>query len=526
MVRSRGATAQRTRRNVDFWRRAFAGKPSDWYWETAPDNRIVWMSARGLELLDLSAAEVIGRRWDEIVDPVLNAEAAEKVLTLATRRAAFDRIVFMLREKSGATRYLEVSGVAFFAEEGAYGGYRGVGRDVTGRFRQREQSVAQQLFMQSVIDHLPHAISVFDAQGRLSLLDRQSRGMLGLPATLSRPNTPMRDLVGWILARAVPLAGTEPPDLDSAPPSYHGEFSYPGELVIDVRLLRMPKGEYILSCTDVTERHRIQADAARLERELRQSQKMEALGQLASGVAHEFNNLLVPVLALSDLSLPLAEGNERLTTNLKAIRTAGQRARSLIAKILSFTRAKEIHAAPEAMDDLVREVVDLMGSTMPRTITLTAELARLPDRIEIDRDQIEQALINLIANARDAIGLGAGSIIVRLEDKTLGRGQTITGERYGAGRYVCLSVSDTGAGIPATILGKVFDPFFTTKPVGAGTGLGLAVVQGAVKANGGLIDLKSSPGEGTTVYMYWRLKAKKHNHGVGKGPGDGESSVN
>jgi two-component system cell cycle sensor histidine kinase/response regulator CckA len=233
-------------------------------------------------------------------------------------------------------------------------------------------------------------------------------------------------------------------------------------------------------------------DVRLLEEQLRQAQKLEAIGRLAGGVAHDFNNLLVSILGHSDLLFPSTEKDERQRWHVEEIRKAGKRAESLTRQLLAFGRRQVLQ--PEVLD-LNRILEDLhafLARLIGEDIDLAMEPADRPVLVEGDAGQIEQVVVNLVANARDAMPSG-GRV-------TLG-----TGVRTGAasadddaGRWALLTVRDSGVGMDPETCGRIFEPFFTTKEVGKGTGLGLATVYGIVKQSGGDIRVHSETGEGTT----------------------------
>jgi signal transduction histidine kinase len=239
------------------------------------------------------------------------------------------------------------------------------------------------------------------------------------------------------------------------------------------------------------------------EEQLRQSQKLEAIGTLAGGVAHDFNNLLTVMQGYAELALMRNEGNERLKRDLTQVLEATQRASRLTHQLLSFSRKQVLEPTVLDVNDIVGEVVPLLRRLIGEHIKIRFEPgAQLPN-IVADVGQLEQVIINLVVNARDAMPSG-GTITIRTlchpepachpEPLDSARGKL----REGPARNVSLSVSDTGTGIAPEIRERIFEPFFTTKDPGKGTGLGLSMVYGIVKQSGGTIDLDSTPGRGTT----------------------------
>ncbi|KQP33621.1 histidine kinase [Methylobacterium sp. Leaf104] len=237
------------------------------------------------------------------------------------------------------------------------------------------------------------------------------------------------------------------------------------------------------------------------EEALGQAQKMEALGQLTGGIAHDFNNLLQVIVGYVDilgagLDDPAADRN-RLRRATDNIRTAAERATTLTQQLLAFARKQRLEGRSVNLNALVEGMADMAGRTLGETVSLGFDLS--PDlwNCRVDPNQAEVALLNVFINARDAMPEG-GRLTVRTEN------QLITGELAGPlapGRYVTISVSDTGSGIPAHVLARVMDPFFTTKEEGKGTGLGLSMVYGFAKQSGGAARIESVLGEGTVVRL-------------------------
>ncbi len=260
---------------------------------------------------------------------------------------------------------------------------------------------------------------------------------------------------------------------------------------------------YMECCIDLSEQIRARADKEKLETQLRQAQKMEALGTLAGGIAHDFNNILSAVLGYSELGLQdLDDPNHALYPKLKAINHAGQRARDLVEQILAFSRMQEQLQAPIKISPIVKEAIKLLQSSLPANIQVKAAINA--DRPVLgDPTQIHQIIMNLCTNAYHAMQASGGVLGVSLEQVCMHAAEAFGVLDLPAGQYLRLTVSDTGSGISPAIIDRIFDPYFTTKEKGKGTGLGLAVVHGIVKRHGGDISVESRVGEGTrfTVFL-------------------------
>lgn len=240
-----------------------------------------------------------------------------------------------------------------------------------------------------------------------------------------------------------------------------------------------------------------------LEAQLRQSSKLDAVGRLAGGVAHDFNNMMGAVLAATSvLELELAGASPRVKEALDTITRAGQQAASLTRQLLAFSRQQPTRREPVVLDELVRDALQLLGRTLDRRITLEHRPAPEPALVEADPTSLENVLINLGINARDAMP-GGGTLTFTTARVTLddARARTL-GSNLAAGDWITVAVRDTGSGIPPELLQRVFEPFFTTKEVGQGTGLGLATAYATLREHRGELTVESRPGEGT-VFTLW-----------------------
>ncbi len=251
---------------------------------------------------------------------------------------------------------------------------------------------------------------------------------------------------------------------------------------------------------DISERKRIESN-------LLQSQKMQAMGTLAGGVAHEINNLLQVVLGHADMLL-LREGmDEKSGRSLEAICRAARNGAYLVNRILAFSRKTKPEMKPTNLSEEVRRLEELLRSTIPRMISLEMSLEENLRMISADPAQIEQILLNLAANARDAMAEG-GRLVFETRNATIRERYCRTHPEVKPGKYVLLTVSDTGQGMEKGISDRIFEPFFTTKKPGKGTGLGLSTVFGAVKKHGGHVTCLSEPGAGSTFKKFFPVLAE------------------
>ena len=245
----------------------------------------------------------------------------------------------------------------------------------------------------------------------------------------------------------------------------------------------------------------------RLEAQLRQAQKMEAVGRLAGGIAHDFNNLLTAILGSAQLALREVEPSHPVREDLEEIRRAGLRAAELTRQLLAYSRRQVVAPKIINVNEVVRNLESMLRRLIREDIDLVLELAPHPLAVKSDPGQLDQVVLNLVVNARDALPQ-RGRIIVRTAPVSLGAQQPGNDPPAAPGAYVHIAVSDTGSGLTPEARAHLFEPFFTTKELGKGTGLGLATVYGIVKQNAGYIYVDSAPGSGTTVRVYLPLSTE------------------
>ena len=241
---------------------------------------------------------------------------------------------------------------------------------------------------------------------------------------------------------------------------------------------------------------------------LRHSQKLEAIGQLTSGMAHDFNNLLTVIQTNAALIADeLPDAVSTLRAELRDVQDAARHGATLTAKLLTFTRKGTVSLQPLDLADLITDLTATLRRLLPETIEITSSANGAPLGFQGDPDAIDQILMNLANNARDAMPQGG---LLRIETRRASLGEEACSQQgWGTpGEYVCLSVTDSGVGMDEETRAKVFQPFFTTKAAGEGTGLGMAIIWGLVKQQGGFVDVQSAVGKGTTVQIYFPLSVE------------------
>jgi two-component system cell cycle sensor histidine kinase/response regulator CckA len=249
------------------------------------------------------------------------------------------------------------------------------------------------------------------------------------------------------------------------------------------------------------EQRRLRLERTQLEEQLRQSQKMESIGQLAGGVAHDFNNILTVIQMHASLALCREDLQPEMADSAREIALAAERATGLTRQLLAFSRRQVLQ--PRKLD--LNEVVEGMGRMLERILGEDIEISFRPEEslplVQADAGMMDQILLNLAVNSRDAMPKG-GKLLVSTCSRMMDPGQILSPVERREGRYVCLSFQDTGCGISREHMARIFEPFFTTKEAGKGTGLGLATVYGIVKQHNGWVEVESEEGRGTLFRIY------------------------
>ena len=254
---------------------------------------------------------------------------------------------------------------------------------------------------------------------------------------------------------------------------------------------------------DITSRKQADLEKAKLETQLRQAQKMEAIGTLAGGIAHDFNNILSVIIGNAEMLGMSAEISPSTSReNVAPILAASSRAKKLVSQILAFSRQGEQQKLLVNLKAVIKETVAFLRSSLPATIELTHYIHPEAGTVLADPTQMQQVLMNLCTNAAHAMEDAGGRLKITLDNATLTEADSRLAADLAPGRYVKVSVSDTGHGMEARVRERIFDPYFTTKGPGKGTGLGLSVVHGIVTSHGGVIQVDSEPGAGTTFHVY------------------------
>ena len=281
--------------------------------------------------------------------------------------------------------------------------------------------------------------------------------------------------------------------------------------LLNIRKLALENELFLITVgTDLTERRKI-------EEQLRQAQKMEAIGTLAGGVAHDFNNILSAIFGYTELAKLEAGEHQKLQDYLTGTHKAAQRARELVSQILAFSRKTRSEKFPLQLSLIVKEALKLLRSTLPSTISIRQEIDS-EHIIIADPTEIHSVVMNLCTNAFHAMENSGGILSVSMKERVIIYPMNFSGATIKPGTYVQLTIEDTGVGMSETTRQKIFEPYFTTKAPGTGTGLGLAVVHGIVTGHSGFITVYSEPGKGTAFILYFPVAFERPTHIITEEP--------
>jgi len=457
-------------------------------------------------LFNKAAAGFVGKPIEEVLGKddttLFDLDSAHRVMERDRRVMESGRVETAeeVLGTAGSTRIFQATKAPYWDANGRVIGLIGISRDVTAQKRAEEELRRTQKRLQHVISSSPavlYTLGIVDDQVRnITWISENLRQILGhSPEEATGPDW-------W-------ATNIHPEDRESVASSRRDHLFVNGHVTHEFRF-RRSDGEYrwirgemrlvrdasgkaveaVGSWSDITERKQI-------EESLHQVQKMEAIGRLAGGVAHDFNNLLTIINGYADMLVEGIATSSPNHTHVVEIRDAGERAAKLTAQLLAFSRKAIIEPKILDLNDVVSQSMKLLRRLIGEDIILVANLASKVSRVRADAGQVEQVIINLAVNARDAMPTG-GRLTIETREHLVSKLDVDAYSGPEPGHYVQLSVTDIGLGMSADVKAKIFEPFFTTKGVGKGTGLGLATVYGIVKTFGGHIEVESQVGVGTT----------------------------
>jgi PAS domain S-box-containing protein len=450
------------------------------------------------------AGDLIGRPARMLIAPADRQRVDATILSAVAAGGSID-LECQILLGDGRERSAEVTAAPLRAGDGTIAGRVAILHDITERKEADRELRQAREFSANVIDAIPGFFFVLDGQGKYVRWNRNLENLIGRP--------PER------MAQTSALIRTHPEDRRRIMEAIDAVFAH-GSAEIEIRgfvgrkremrhfyltgrRMELDRTTYLVGCgIDITERKEAAAARARLESQLLQSQKLESIGRLAGGVAHDFNNHLTVINGYCDVLLEHLAADDANRARVLDVRRAGERAATLTRQLLAFGRKQLLSPSPVSLNQIVSSMQTMLRRLVPENIQVIAALAPGLGAAMADTGQIEQVVMNLVVNARDAMPEG-GKLRIETANVEL---ESATGERdqaIGPGAYVTLTVADTGIGMDEMTRGLIFEPFFTTKEVGRGTGLGLAMVYGIVKQSGGSIVVRSQPGAGSVFTVYF-----------------------
>lgn len=477
----------------------------DGYFEVDLAGNFTFFNESICRMLGYSRDELMGmnnRQYTDQENAKKLYQAFNKVYRTGEPTKAFDWEVI---RKDGSRRTGEVSITLMRDEKGQPIGFRGIARDVTERKKAEETIKAEREKFRILLDQAPFGMVMIDRDGKFQYLNSKFKELFGYDLedvpdgkTWFRKAYPdaeyrHRVIATWLKDSSDSKIGEKTPRL------FKAKCKDGTEKIINFITVRLATGEYLMACEDITELKRAEEALRESEQQIRQLQKMEAIGRLAGGVAHDFNNLLTIIKGYSQLSLLEIEDSNPLKSNLEEILKATERASNLTRQLLAFSRRQILEPKVINLNNLIQDLHKMLHRVLGEDIELIYHLSPDLGKVKIDPGQIEQVILNLAVNAREAMPSG-GTLTIETSNIELHEASLQTHREIIPGPYVMLALSDNGMGMSPEIQEHIFEPFFTTKE--KGTGLGLSTVYGIVKQSGGYIYVYSELGRGTSFKIY------------------------
>ncbi|RPH42829.1 MAG: PAS domain S-box protein, partial [Desulfobulbaceae bacterium] len=479
----------------------------DLIWLKDTDGVYLSCNKRFERFFGASEAEILGKTDYDFVDKELAdlfRENDRKAIAVGGPSSNEEQITFA---DDGHKAFLDTIKMPMFGADGKLIGVLGIGRDITDRKQAEEALRESQQFNKQIIQSAKEGIIVYGPDLRYQAWNPFMEQMTGIPASEVLGKYPLEVFpflreMGVIERLEKVLAGEIVNSIEFSFCLQHtGKSGWNRD---NSASFYNEKGEIvgvIGIVSDITESKHLEQEQKKLQTQLIQAQKMEAIGTLAGGIAHDFNNILGAILGYAEMAADDCPADSKVAYNITQVVKAGNRARELVKQILAFSRQAETDLIPLKPAVIITEALKLLRSSLPTTITITQEIDQDAGVVLADPIQIHQIVMNLCTNAFHAMEKDGGILEVSLKKKELTGKDILNEPHLQPGNYLQLSISDTGVGIAPEVLERIFDPYFTTKEVGKGTGMGLSIAHGIVKNYGGSITCDSRPGEGTVFHI-------------------------
>ncbi len=473
--------------------RNLAENTSDWIWEANEQGVYTYASPHVRDLLGYEPAEVLGRTPFEFMSPEEAARVQPSFMALVARREPLVVLENVNLRKDGRRVVLETSAVPIYDSAGGWRGYRGIDRDVTER-KATERRLREQ---NEIISNSREGVMIVNLDNTVSFWNRGAEAMFGWTAAeaLGREADQLFGVDGLAVG-ATARAAVEREGF------WNGEMRAQTRdgrrLILDCRmsLVRDDAGRpraRLSFLSDITEKKL-------LEEKFLHAQRLESIGMLAAGIAHDLNNVLAPIVFAGPL-LRESLSAERDLKILNSLEQSAARGAGLVKQILSFAHSTTGELRPTQVKHLARDIANLIEETFPKSIRLDQQIPANLWLVQGNPTQIHQVLLNLCVNARDAMPQG-GTLRLVAENRRLDEAEARTLPEGRPGAWLVIEVADTGTGIPPDVLAHIWEPFFTTKGAGKGTGLGLSTVRGIVASHHGFVTLDTQVGHGTTFRVF------------------------
>ena len=506
---SHRVTAEQTLRTSESQFRTLAQSIPHHVWTAHPDGQLDWFNDRVIAYSGAPAGSLDGEAWANRVHPEDAAKNSELWMAAVSSGEAFESEL-RVRRADGAYRWHIARAAAVRDSAGQIVRWVGTTTDIEEQHAARDALSSLNVTLEARVEQQTRE------RDQAWKRSRDLQAIVGADGTIVAVNEAWTTLLGWHPDEVVGRNHLDFSHPDDKPrhgavlvqaaagllPLYECRTLHKDGSFQWVSWASAPENSVIYaSGRHVTAERQAAADLLDTQEQLRQSQKMEAVGQLTGGVAHDFNNLLQVISANLQLMAKHAAGNDKIERRLDSAQDAVRRGAKLAAQLLAFSRRQALAPKVVNVGRFVLGMEDMVRRTIGEGIDVETVVPEGPWNALIDPTQIENAVLNLAINGRDAMQ-GHGSLTLTVSNVSLDAAYAKRHADVLAGDYVKLAISDTGAGMTAVVMGQAFEPFFSTKPVGGGTGLGLSMVYGFVKQSGGHVEIESQLGVGTTMKLY------------------------